>query len=177
MVSQNTDRQEIALREQGCEKLFIDKCTGTNADRPALKEMLSFAREGDTVFIESISRLARNTRDFLSLIGELTSKGVNVVSMKELIDTSSSQGKFMLTVFSALAELERDMIMERQKEGIAVALSKGVKFGRKKVVHKNFSKVYDKWKTGTITAVQAMRELNMNKSTFYRRVKEHEAVV
>ena len=103
------------------EKLFIDKASGKNTDRAAFKEMMTFVRSGDVVIVESISRIARNTRDLLSIISDLTEKGVEFVSLKESIDTTTPQGRFMLTVFGALAELERENILERQREGIEIA--------------------------------------------------------
>ena len=123
---QNTVRQEVLLESLGVEILFIDKASGKNAERPELIRMMEFVRQGDTIVVESISRFARNTRDLLELVERLTAKGVEFVSKKESIDTSSPTGKFMLTVFGAVAELERAYILERQKEGIAVAKAKGI---------------------------------------------------
>ena len=99
----------------------MDKASGKNTDRAAFKEMMAFVRAGDTVVVESISRIARNTRDLLSIVSELTEKGVEFVSLKENVDTTTPQGRFMLTVFGALAELERENILERQREGIEIA--------------------------------------------------------
>ena len=87
--------------------------------------MMSFVRTGDTVIVESISRIARNTRDLLTIISSLTEKGVEFVSLKESIDTTTPHGRFMLTVFGALAELERESILERQREGIEIAKAEG----------------------------------------------------
>lgn len=97
-VGQNTARQEILMRELGVEKVFIDRMSGKNTDRPELKAMMSFVRFGDTVVVESISRFARNTRDLLELVEQLTKKGVEFVSKKEAIDTTTPTGKFMLTI-------------------------------------------------------------------------------
>ena len=99
------------MNEQNAEKIFTDKASGKNTDRRAFKEMMAFVRVGDIVIVESISRIARNTRDLLSIISELTEKGVEFVSLKESIDTTTPQGRFMLTVFGALAELERENIL------------------------------------------------------------------
>lgn len=107
------------------DKLFIDRCSGKNTNRPELNKMLSFVRSGDVVIVESISRFARSTRDLLQLIDVLTKKDVQFISEKESLDTSTPSGKFMLTVFGALAELEREQILQRQKEGIAIAKEKG----------------------------------------------------
>ena len=104
---QNTARQEIMLRDLGVDELFIDKASGKNADRPELRRMMEYVRRGDTVIVESISRFARNTRDLLDLVEHLTEKQVEFVSRKEAIDTTTPTGKFMLTVFAAVAGLER----------------------------------------------------------------------
>ena len=107
---QNTARQEIMLRELGVDELFVDRASGKNADRPELNRMMNFVRRGDTVIVESISRFARNTRDLLDLVEQLIAKQVEFVSRKEAIDTTTPTGKFMLTVFAAVAELEREYI-------------------------------------------------------------------
>lgn len=124
-IEQNEARQLKMAEEQNAEKVFVDKASGKNTDRAAFKEMMAFVRAGDTVVVESISRIARNTRDLLSIVSELTEKGVEFVSLKENIDTTTPQGRFMLTVFGALAELERENILERQREGIEIAKSEG----------------------------------------------------
>ena len=124
-IEQNEARQLKMMEEQGAEKLFIDKASGKNTDRRAFKDMMSFVRSEDVVIVESISRIARNTRDLLSIVSELSEKGVEFVSLKESIDTATPQGRFMLTVFGALAELERENILERQREGIEIAKRAG----------------------------------------------------
>ena len=125
-TDQNTARQEVLMQELGVEQVFVDRMSGKSMDRPELKRMLSFVRAGDTVIVESISRFARNTRDLLELVEQLTAKGVEFVSRKEAIDTTTPSGKFMLTVFGAVAELEREYILQRQREGIAIAKASGV---------------------------------------------------
>ena len=161
-------------QEQNAEKVFADKASGKNTDRAAFKEMMAFVRAGDTVVVESISRIARNTRDLLSIVSELTEKGVEFVSLKENIDTTTPQGRFMLTVFGALAELERENILERQREGIEIAKSEGKYKGRKPIVYNEaqMKALCKKWREGEITATAAMKELGLKPNTFYRRVKE-----
>lgn len=170
-ADQNTARQEVLMQELGVDQIFIDRISGKNLERPELKRMMTFVRQGDTVIVESISRFARNTRDLLGLVDQLTRKGVEFVSKKEAIDTTTPSGKFMLTIFGAVAELERDYLLQRQREGIEVAKTKGVYTGRKPVVHVDFDTVVRKWHAGQITAVEAMKRLNMKSSTFYRKVK------
>lgn len=168
---QNTARQEILMQQLGVDEVFIDKLSGKNADRPELKRMMVYVRRGDIVVVESISRFARNTRDLLNLMEELSKKEVAFVSQKEAIDTTTPTGKFMLTVFGAVAELEREYILQRQREGIAVAKANGVYKGRKPINRPNFDAVVAQWRSGSITAVEAMRRLDMKPSTFYRKVK------
>lgn len=168
---QNTIRQEVLLESLGVEILFIDKASGKNAERPELIRMMEFVRQGDTIVVESISRFARNTRDLLELVERLTAKGVEFVSKKESIDTSSPTGKFMLTVFGAVAELERAYILERQREGIAIAKAKGVYKGRPPKELPDFDRIVTLWQVGEITAVEAARRLQINPSTFYRKLK------
>ncbi len=173
-IEQNEARQLKMMNEQTAEKLFIDKASGKNTDRAAFKDMMSFVRAGDTVIVESISRIARNTRDLLSIISELTEKGVEFVSLKESIDTTTPQGRFMLTVFGALAELERENILERQREGIEIAKSEGKYKGRKPIDYDTtkFKALCKRWREGEITATAAMNEIGLKPNTFYRRVKE-----
>lgn len=173
-IEQNEARQLKMMEEQTAERLFIDKASGKNTDRKAFKEMMAFVRAGDTVIVESISRIARNTRDLLSIVSDLTEKGVEFVSLKENMDTTTPQGRFMLTVFGALAELERENILERQREGIEIAKSEGKYKGRKpvEVDEKRFKEVCARWRSGEITATAAMQEVGLKPNTFYRRVKE-----
>lgn len=168
---QNTARQEHQLKD--VDRVYLEKISGKSTDRDELKKMMEYVRQGDTVVVESISRFARNTKDLLSLVDELKHKGVAFVSLKEKIDTSTPQGQFMLTVFGALAQLERESILQRQKEGIAIAKAEGKYKGRQpiKVDENAFREVCAKWRAGNITAVEAMKRLNLKSNTFYRRVK------
>lgn len=174
-TEQNTARQEVIMQDLNVDEVFLDKASGKNKNRPELKRMLEYVRKGDTVIVDSISRFARNTKDLLELIETLQSKQVEFISKKENIDTSTPTGKFMLTVFGAVAELEREYLLQRQAEGIAIAKSNGKYKGRKKIENDKFEKVYNEWKANNITAVRAMEILGMKRNTFYRRVQEHEA--
>ncbi|WP_040658737.1 recombinase family protein [Oscillibacter ruminantium] len=173
-AEQNTIRQEVLLQQLGVDELFIDKASGKNTNRQELKRMMEYVRQGDTVIVESIGRFARNTRDLLELVEQLTQKQVEFISRKESIDTTTPSGKFMLTIFGAVAELEREYILQRQKEGIAEAKKRGVYTGRKRIEHPDFHRVVQQWRDGDLTAVQAMQKLGMKPSTFYRRVKHSE---
>ncbi len=171
-MEQNIARQEHIMKELGVDKVFIDKMSGKNTERPELKKMINFVRSDDVVVVESISRFARNTRDLLELMDQLVAKGVQFVSMKENIDTSTPSGRFTLILFGAIAQLERDYILQRQKEGIAIAKAQGKYKGRKKIVNDKFPEIYEKWQNKEISGVQAMKILKISKTTFYRRVKE-----
>ena len=171
---QNEERQILNAKEVNADKLFIDKASGKNIDRKAFKEMINFIREGDTVICSDISRLARNTRDLLNIIDDFSKKNVEFISLKENIDTSTPQGKFMLTVFGAMAELERESILQRQREGIAIAKAQGKYKGRQriKINEDKFRRLCKEWREGKRTAVSIQREMNITSQTFYRRVNE-----
>ena len=175
-IDQNTERQEVALKELNVNKIFTEKLSGKNTNRPELHKMLEYVREGDTLYIESISRLARSTKDLLSLVQVLQEKGVDLVSLKENIDTTTPQGRFILTIFGALSELERENILQRQREGIEIAKQNGKVLGRPIIESpKDWDKIITLWKRGEITAVESMKRLNLTKATFYRRVKQLKA--
>ena len=173
---QNEARQEAAAKAAECEKVFLDKASGKNAERKALKEMLSFVRQGDVVIVSEISRLARNTTDLLSIVNQLNEKGVEFVSLKENIDTTTPTGKFMLTIFAAMAEMERETILQRQAEGIAEAKKAGKYQGRKpmNIDKKKFSAACKEWRAGDRTAVSVQKEFDMTATTFYKKVKAWE---
>lgn len=168
---QNTLRQEELMESLGVDEVYIDRMSGKNTDRPELKKLLDYVRKGDTVIVESISRFARNTRDLLELVDKLAGKEVEFISQKEAIDTTTPTGKFMLTVFGAVAELEREYILQRQREGIEIAKRQGKYTGRKPISSPDFGRVTAQWRRGELTAAQAMKRLGMSKATFYRHVK------
>lgn len=171
---QNTARQDLLMRELEVERVFTDKVSGKNQERPELQRMMDFVREGDSLTVESISRFARNTRDLLDLTATLEEKKVQFVSKKENIDTNTPAGKFMLAVFGALAELERESILERQAEGIAIAKAEGRMKGRPWKAVDRFESVYLDVREGRISAAEAARQLNISRSTWYRKVHEYE---
>ncbi len=176
-AEQNTMRQEIIMEELGVEKVFIDKASGkSRAARPELAKMLDFIREGDTVIVESISRFARSIKDLLELVEELQKKKVEFISKKETIDTSTPQGRFMLHVFGAMAELEREQILQRQAEGIAIAKAAGKYTGRKPIdiPADKMSDVHRQWYNDEITTAFAIKQLGVSRNTFYRRMWEYE---
>ena len=166
---QNTARQEQDIADY--DKVYIEKLSGKDTNRPQLQAMLEYVREGDVVAVESYSRLARDTRDLLNIIDVLNKKGVAFVSQKEQIDTSTPAGRFMLSVFASLSQFEREQTLLRQAEGIAIAQREG-RMGRPTIQPcKNFNDIVKEWRDGHITAVEAMRQAGMTKATFYRKVK------
>lgn len=173
-TEQNMSRQEVLMQQLGVEKIFSDKVSGKDTEREQLKEMLTFVREGDTIVVSEISRLARNTRDLLNIISQLKEKGVGFKSIKEGIDTNNEMGQFMLTIFGAVAELEREYILSRQREGIEIAKKQGKYKGRQRIKVEGFEETYKLWREKKINAKQAMKLLNLKPNTFYRRVQEYE---
>ena len=173
---QNTARQETLLQNLGVEMFFIDKVSGKTAKREQLQKMLDFVRKGDTVVVESYSRLARSTKDLLNIIEQLQKKEVAFISHKEAIDTGTPAGRFMLTIFGGLYQFERECTLERQAEGIAEAKKKGKYTGRQPIKYDTdlFKRLYPKWKSGDISAVVMMQQLKLTAATFYRRVKDYE---
>lgn len=175
-ADQSIERQEIILKELHTEQNFIDVCSGKNQDRPQLKEMLNFVRKGDELIVESISRLARNTKDLLEIIENLRQKNVKFVSQKEFIDTDTVTGRFVLTIFGAVAELERENMLERQREGIAIAKTQGKYKGRppKNINKTEFESTFKIWKNGEMKTVEFARKFNLTPRTIYRKIKEYE---
>jgi len=176
---QNTARQEILMEQLGVDKVYIEKVSGKNTNRPQLKAMLEFVRKGDTVVVESISRFARNTKDLLELIELLQEKKVEFISQKEAIDTTTPTGKFMLTIFGAVSELERSYILQRQREGIdAMPIDK--KTGKKKSSKtgrvtgrpsmkypKEWTKIYKQYTEKELNVKQICKLYDIPRSSFY----------
>lgn len=175
-VDQNLDRQRLELDENKIEKWFEEKASGKDTERPELKRMLEFLREGDTLYISDFSRLARSVVDLLKICDELNRKNVKLVSMKEKIDTNTNEGRLMLTVIGAIAEFERAIIRERQAEGIAIAKAKGRYAGRKpmKINQDFFDECYRLWRERKMTLVDLAKRLNISRSTAYRLIKKRE---
>lgn len=173
-VMQNESRQLEALEKHSIDKWFTEKVSGKNTDRPQLKAMLDYVREGDIVFIHDFSRLARNTKDLLEIVELLESKGVALVSNKESVDSTTPSGKLMLTMIGAIAEFERQNLLERQREGIAIAKREGkFKGGQvKKIDEKLFSELYVKYKMRKMTKVELAKRLDISRPTLDKLIKD-----
>lgn len=175
---QNTARQEEALNKLNLDRIFIEKISGKDRNREQLKVMLNYVREGDILYIESLSRLGRSTLDLINIVNELNEKHVQLISLKEFIDTSTPSGKLTFTIFAALAEFERETTRLRQREGIEIAKKQGKYKGRKTIEYniKIFQEFYPLWKSGKLTAVDFMKRLNVKKTTFYKIINEYESI-
>ncbi len=171
---QNEARQIEALEKHGIEKWFTEKISGKNTARPKLQELLDYVREGDTVYIHDFSRLARSTKDLLEIVETLNKKGVTLVSNKESIDTSTPTGKLMLTMIGAIAEFERQNLLERQREGIAIAKRNGVYKGRKPIeVNEVLWKAnYERYMKRELNKSQFAKILDISRPTLDKLLKE-----
>lgn len=183
-VEQNEARQIEGLKKYGIEKWFTEKISGKNADRPQLKALLEFVREGDTVYIHDFSRLARSTKDLLSIVEELSNKKVHLVSNKENIDTGTPTGKLMLTMIGAIAEFERTNLLEIQREGIAIQKEldkhrpiQERKYKDRKPVEPSalFEKLYNIYVKNEISKVQMAKQLGVSRPTLDKLIKEKQS--
>ena len=171
-AEQNLERQIDALNEYGVDKLYTEKISGTKRNRPELDTMLERLESGDTVVIESLSRLGRSTKDLLNLIDILEAKQVKLISLKENIDTHTSTGKLLITVLSALAQFERDNIVERTQEGLVAARARGRKGGRPKVPEDKVQQAIKLYRTNEYSLSEIEDLTGVKSSTLYRKLNE-----
>lgn len=173
-VEQNEARQLEAMKDKGIEKYFTEKVSAKDTNRPQLQAMLDYVREGDTIYVHDFSRLARSTKDLLDITELLKAKGVHLVSNKENIDTSTPQGKLMVTMLGAIYEFERANILERQREGIAIAVKEGkYKGGQvKRIDDATFNKCYQQYKSREITKVEFAKRLGISRPTLDKILKK-----
>ena len=170
---QNLDRQLDMLEKYGVDFIYNEKMTGTKRNRPELEKLLERLTEGDTVVVESLSRLGRSTKDLIWLMETFNERGVNLVSLKESIDTTSSTGKLLFALMSAIAQFERDVIADRTREGIASARARGRKGGRPKSNPEKLKmavKLYNS-KQYSIKEIEDMT--GIKKDTLYRAIRGH----
>lgn len=171
---QNEARQYALLEEYGIEKFYVEKCSGKNMNRPEFQKMMSYLREGDTLYITSYDRLGRSMKDLLNIINDLDERQVHIVSKKENFDTSTPQGRYVLRSFLNLAEMERDIIHERTMEGVRIAKAAGKYKGRKpKELPKDYNRIMKQWVNGEISAASACRYFGCNSVMFYRWAKRN----
>lgn len=174
-TEQNEERQFEALEPYHIEKWFSEKVSAKEMNnRPKLQQMLEWVREGDTIYVLDFSRLARSTKDLLYITDLLNEKKVNLISLKEQLDTSTPTGRLMLTMIAAINEFERQNLLERQAEGIAIAKKNGVYKGRKKIEVKDFEKYYKLYMQHKMSKAKIARELKISRPTVDRLVIEYE---
>lgn len=173
-VEQNEQRQIEGLQKYNIEKWFTEKISAKDTNRPKLKEMLDFARKGDTVYIHDFSRIARSTKDLLEIIEHLNNKGVSLVSNKESIDTSTPTGKLLVTMIGAINEFERQNLLERQREGIEIAKREGKFKGRKEINVNNevFTEQYNRYQKREINKVELAKILGVSRPTLDKLIKQ-----
>ena len=167
---QNLDRQIDMLQKYGVDFIYNEKMTGTKRNRPELEKLLERLTEGDTVVVESLSRLGRSTKDLIWLMETFNAKSVNLVSLKESIDTTTSTGKLLFTLMSALAQFERDVLADRTKEGFA-ARARGRKGGRKPIDSDVVRKAVKLYKTGQYTVSEITELTGVKKTTLYKNLQ------
>lgn len=173
-TDQNLERQYALMEKIGVDKLFEDKMSGKTLNRDGLQAALKYLRSGDTLYIESFSRLSRTTVELLKLTTQLDEMGVRLVSSKENLDTDTPVGKLQLTMIAAIYQFEREMMLERQAEGIAIAKQKGVYKGRKPAEKTPELMLAMKgWAEGSLSAKDAVRISGVQRSTFYKKCKEY----
>lgn len=174
-AEQNEARQKEALQKYSIDRWFIEKASGKDLNRPKLQEMLEYIREDDVVYIEEFSRLGRSTADLLATVQKIEAAGAQFVSLKEQFDTTTPAGRLQMTMMAAIAEFERDMILERQREGIAIAKAAGKYKGRKEIIVPNIGEYYEKYMSRQGSKVSIAAELGISRTTLdklFRKYRE-----
>lgn len=173
-IEQNEARQKAALEKYNIDKWFDEKASGKDTKRPKLQEMLEFIREDDVVYVEEFSRLGRSTSDLLVTVRKIEEAGARFVSLKEQFDTTTPAGRLQMTMMAAIAEFERDMILERQREGIAIAKAAGKYKGRKAITIPNIGEYYKKYMTRQGSKVSIAAELGISRTTLDKLFRQYE---
>ncbi len=168
---QNLDRQIDMLEKYGVDHIYNEKMTGTKRNRPELEKLLERLTEGDTVVVESLSRLGRSTKDLIWLMETFNGRGVNLISLKESIDTTSSTGKLLFTLMSALAQFERDVLADRTKEGLAAARARGRKGGRPATDKEAVKRAMRLYKTKEYSVREITELTGVKASTLYKNLR------
>lgn len=173
-TSQCLDRQIEALRELGIEdrNIFCDKISGVKEHRPALDDLISRLREGDSVTVLSFDRLARSTKQLLALSEQFDSMGVDLISVKENIDTTTPQGKLVFSIFASIAEFQRSIIKETQREGIEAAKAKGKIKGRPRVSKEKLEAALSLYENKQMSVREIERTIGISRGTLYKAIRE-----
>lgn len=169
---QDLNRQLDMLKNYNCTETLTEKMSGVKKDRPELNRLQDKVRKGDTIVIESFSRLGRSTKDLIELVDFFENKGVKIISIKENFDTTTPQGKLMLTVFQAFSQFERDLIVQRTKEGLASARARGRKGGRPKVKEKNIKQAIKLYNSMEYSISEIVKISGVSQSTLYRYINK-----
>jgi DNA invertase Pin-like site-specific DNA recombinase len=168
-ADQNLDSQLDALKKAGCEKIFSEKVSGTRSDREQLAEAITYIRKGDTLVVFKLDRLGRSLKKLIELIDEFKEKGIHFQSIHENIDTSSPTGEFFFHIIASFSQLERSLIVERTKAGLAAARARGRLGGRPETISKSKKEMaYDLYMEGKKTVDEIVEPLGMSRMTFYR---------
>ena len=170
-ADQNLDRQKDALHKYGIDELFCEKMSGAKKQRPELDNLLKAINPGDTIVIESLSRLGRSVKNLSELMEIFNRDNIRLVSLKETIDTTSSTGRLLFTILSSLAQFERDVLLERTNEGLAAARARGRVGGRPKTNETAVKKAVALYKTKQYSLQEVTNMTGISKSTLYRAVK------
>lgn len=173
--SQKFDRQQVQLEAIGMDVIYADKMSGSKRERPQLNNMLSELQAGDTVYILSIDRLSRSTKDLLDIVDIIKEKGAFLKSISDTwLDTSTDNplNDFLLTILGALGQMERELITQRVREGVKIAQQKGVKFGRPKKSPTKVAYALELYNKGKHTVKEIADITGVSKATFYRKIKE-----
>jgi DNA invertase Pin-like site-specific DNA recombinase len=169
---QNPNLQTDALKVAGCQKIFIDKISGTKSDRPELNKLKEQLREGDTIVVWRLDRLGRSLKDLIEWVNYLEKEKVALRSLHESIDTTTPTGKLIFHLFGALAEFERNLIVERTNAGLTAARARGIKGGRKPKLdatkQKTAQTMYD---AKNHTVKEICETLKITKPTLYKYLK------
>ena len=172
--TQSLDRQIDALNKYGVDELLTEKMTGTKRSRPELDRLIDKMRAGDTVVIESLSRLGRSTKDLLALVEQFNEQGVILVSLKENIDISTPTGKLLVTVLSALCQFERDLTVQRTNEGLTAARARGRKGGRPPKDKKAIEQALKMYDTKAFSVAKICEVCGISQGTLYKAKNERE---
>ncbi len=165
---QELNRQLDMLKQYNCNEILTEKMSGTKTNRPELIRLKDKVRAGDTLVIESFSRLGRSTKDLIELVEYFEGKGVKLVSIKENFDTTTPHGKLMLTVFQAFSQFERDLIAQRTNEGLASARARGISGGRPRVKDKNIEKAIKLYNSKDYSIAEIVVMSGVSQATLYR---------
>lgn len=171
--TQRFDRQEDMLKDAGCEKVYLERVSGTSRSKSELERLLSVLREGDELVCVSIDRLGRSTQQVLELVNVLEDMKVVLTSLKEGFRTSTPQGRFFLTIVSAFSELEVEMCRSRVKDGLEAAKRRGKTLGRPR---KDMDTAVRMWQSGDYSVSEICEATNCCRQTLYNAIKRAGAV-